>query len=205
VSVIRDLYDEDSSILRHFRQPAIVAKLLQIGALAHRRSAVLPLVYRWVAAILGCEPGLWPELAQVLEEHKPREEGLSSARLANMFQIWPHTLARAAVPLFFSDPPFSDSLNAAFVAAVRDAKDRERRKLLTYEDDKLLKLIIHIVPAPPGSDSELTLVNGHVVQLALFIADPDENKVVTKFMRGKLWTLFVITRLTFYRMLALRE
>jgi hypothetical protein len=40
-----------------------------------------------------------------------------------------------------------------------------------------------------------TFLNGHLLPLAFFIADPDKNKVVIEFMQSSIWKLFIKSRL----------
>jgi hypothetical protein len=102
--------------------------------------------------------------------------------------------------LFFEDPGFSDRLNGAVVRHVKEMKDDERREFLLADSERVLKSLVVSVPDPEAVDGQVT-VNGHLVQLALFIVDPKENRVITPFMKGDVWRLFVIARLSFWRSL----
>jgi hypothetical protein len=42
-------------------------------------------------------------------------------------------------------------------------------------------------------------INGQVIHCALFLADPDQNKAITPFMKGSVWTQFIASRVAFYR------
>jgi hypothetical protein len=201
VALIKDINDESAGGVVPFQRADTIQNLLDIGRNAHRNSSVLPLVYRWIQTIISLEESVPEPIAAVLKEYAPRDPGsLPNRRVAAMFALWPRELIGRALPLFFQDPTFSDTLNVAVVRWVRKMPDDERRQFLLADGERVLKSLVVAVPDPEAVDGRIT-VNGHVIQLALFIADPDDNHVVTPFMRGDVWRQFAITRLLFWRSL----
>jgi hypothetical protein len=198
--IFGELSTEDQTIITQFCDPIIVENLLKIGRNAHSNSVAFPAVYGWVAAILHSVQPVPQEVQYVVGQWFP-DIIPPPVRFVAMFQVWPGRLVRHAIPYFFTEPPISDTFNEAFLDFVQSVPADQLRSFLEDEDNLVLRRIVVAVPFPPENEPNITFLNGHVVKLALFIADPDRNKVRTPFMSGELWKAFLIYKLDYWRLL----
>jgi hypothetical protein len=193
LSILKELEDENPPAFESLRTPDILRHLLKIGRDAHTKSVVLPLVYRLIGTLRKLPPTGPEDTDAVFEEFQPLGP-LDKHRVFHMFPMWPKQLLQMAKPWFFNRDPESDSLNTAFVRTVMELKDTELEAFLLEENGKVLLDVMDGIPRPGER-----LLNGQLLKLALFIADPDRNKVVTPLMMDPRWREFVIEKLLFWR------
>jgi hypothetical protein len=198
VSLISELYQEEPDILTKIRTPEIIRNLLIIGRNARSNGGMLPIVYYWIREILRAKSEIPPEIQRIIDDNEMRDS-IRIHRLIHMFQIWPLLFLNQVIEMFFSDPPISETLNQTVLTVIKEMSDNERREFLEAENERVLKSIVVFIPSPPEHITDRTFLNGHIMQLAFFIADPDKNKVVTEFMESSIWNLFIKSRLVVWK------
>jgi hypothetical protein len=210
VSLIRGLSEENTESLAYWCTPKILDHLFQIGSLAHSNSAILPAVYNCITMIIEAVPEIPIDVQHVMEKRMKETENMDKWRPARKVAIFP-VFAKQLLPrmtdFFFQEPPFSDAFNSCFLDTIKKLTVSERYDFLSAQNDQFLRTLVIRFPAVPGEGEgeDVAPINGQVIHCALFLADPDQNKAITPFMRDTIWTDFVVSRLAFYRAVELDE
>ena len=222
LTIIKGVWENmDDELLKAARHPNVFDKLFQIGEICPEHSVtLLNVIWNLATDLLYLKKTISESVYDVIASHTPQITEMSEEwwlkrkdsptpyrcdRLLYQFQIWPGHLMCAMHRCLFVEPAVSDRFGYFFVKNFKSISDKDRKTVMEYDNDSLLKGIMKHVQTPSTDEEYLNStepvraeVNGFLVELALIITDTEKNKAVTEFMLSEEWTKWVIDVLIFY-------